>query len=45
MEEKSATLQLGRRIYQLPIEKIVPNPRQPRRHFDETALRELAQEE
>ena len=43
MEEKSSTLQLGRRIYQLPIEKIVPNPRQPRRYFDETALRELAQ--
>jgi len=43
MEEKSSTLQLSRRIYQLPIEKIVPNPRQPRRHFEETALKELAQ--
>merc|ERR1712173_483508 len=26
----------------VPIEKIRPNPDQPRRHFDETALEELA---
>ena len=30
------------RIYQIPIERIVPNPRQPRRHFDEKALEVLA---
>lgn len=33
----------SRQIHLLPIEKIAPNPRQPRRHFDETALRELAE--
>ena len=33
----------SRQIQFLPIEKIAPNPRQPRRHFDETALRELAE--
>lgn len=31
------------RTYELiPVSRIVPNPQQPRRHFDETALRELA---
>ncbi len=30
------------RIYQIPIDRIVPNPRQPRRRFDEDRLRELA---
>ena len=42
MEEKKRDLFQSRRIHQLPIDKIVPNPRQPRRHFDEQALRELA---
>ena len=42
MEEKKRELFQSRRIHQLPIDKIVPNPRQPRRHFDEQALRELA---
>ena len=32
----------SKQIRMVPIEKISPNPRQPRRHFDETALRELA---
>lgn len=33
----------GRRSDQrLPVEKLVPNPDQPRRHFDDTALAELA---
>lgn len=32
----------SRHIQYLPIEKIAPNPRQPRKHFDEAALRELA---
>lgn len=30
------------RIYQIPIERIIPNPRQPRRHFDGQAMQELA---
>ncbi|MCI9444597.1 MAG: ParB/RepB/Spo0J family partition protein [Oscillospiraceae bacterium] len=30
------------RIHMLPIERISPNPRQPRRHFPEQPLRELA---
>lgn len=42
MEEKKRDLFQSRRIHQLPIDKIIPNPRQPRRHFDEQALRELA---
>ena len=42
MEEKKRDLFQSRRIHQLPIDKIVPNPRQPRRHFDEQALRELS---
>lgn len=32
----------SRRIHMIPIERIVPNPRQPRRLFDPTALQELA---
>lgn len=31
------------RIYQIAIEHIVPNPRQPRRRFEEQPLRELAE--
>ena len=31
------------RIEELPIEAIKPNPYQPRKHFDESALQELAQ--
>jgi len=43
MEAQKNTPRLSRRIYQIPIEKIVPNPSQPRRHFEEQPLRELAQ--
>ena len=43
MEENRGTLQLSRRIYQIPIDRIIPNPRQPRRFFEEQSLRELAQ--
>ena len=42
MEEKKRDLFQSRRIHQLPIDKIISNPRQPRRHFDEQALRELS---
>ena len=41
--EKKQTLFQSNRIYQIPIERIVPNPRQPRRHFDSQAMRELAE--
>ncbi len=30
------------RVQHLPVERLAPNPDQPRRHFDETALAELA---
>ena len=32
----------GARVALLPIDRIVPNPGQPRHHFDQTALEELA---
>jgi len=34
---------LSRRVLYLPIEKVYPNPSQPRRYFDEAALREMSQ--
>ena len=43
MEEKQSFTYEARRIFHIPIEKIAPNPRQPRRHFEEKALQELAQ--
>ena len=33
----------GARVALLPIDRIVPNPGQPRHHFDQTALEELAE--
>ena len=42
MEAKKPQLYQSARIHQIPIERIIPNPQQPRRSFDETALRELA---
>ena len=32
----------GRQAYSLPVDRIWPNPRQPRKDFDEYALMELA---
>lgn len=32
----------GEAVFQIEVDKIVPNPHQPRREFDEDALRELA---
>jgi ParB family chromosome partitioning protein len=32
----------GHDIVQMPVDKLVPNPGQPRKHFDETELKELA---
>ena len=42
-EQKKSGLFQSNRIYQLPIERIAPNPRQPRRYFEEQSLRELAE--
>ena len=43
MEQNHAGLFQSNRICQLPIDRIAPNPRQPRHHFDERSLRELAE--
>jgi len=32
----------GVRVEEIPVEKITPNPFQPRKHFDESALKELS---
>lgn len=42
MQTTKNTLFQSGRIHMLPIERISPNPRQPRRHFPEQPLRELA---
>ena len=42
MQATKNTLFQSGRIHMLPIERISPNPRQPRRHFSEQPLRELA---
>ena len=42
MQAVKNTLFQSGRIHMLPIERISPNPRQPRRHFPEQPLRELA---
>ena len=43
MQTMKNTLFQSGRIHMLPIERISPNPRQPRRHFPEQPLRELAE--
>jgi ParB family chromosome partitioning protein len=40
--DNSLLLDESERIQKLPVEKVSPNPDQPRRLFDETALKELA---
>ena len=42
MERADRQLYQSRRIRLLPVDKIAPNPRQPRRRFEEQPLRELA---
>ena len=42
MQLTKSGLYQSSRIHMLPIERITPNPRQPRRHFAEQPLRELA---
>lgn len=41
LEQQTNSAQVGP-VMSLPVESLVPNPDQPRRHFDETALAELA---
>lgn len=43
MEPKRTVQYQSRCIHQIPIEKIAPNPRQPRRHFEEQSLHALAE--
>jgi ParB family chromosome partitioning protein len=40
--DKSILLTADDRVEKIPIAKLQPSPYQPRKHFDETALRELA---
>jgi ParB family chromosome partitioning protein len=40
--DASLLTEKGERVQQLPVEKVQPNPDQPRKHFDENALEELA---
>ncbi|HVW23679.1 MAG TPA: ParB/RepB/Spo0J family partition protein [Candidatus Saccharimonadales bacterium] len=40
--DKQALLSRGEQIEELPVEQLQANPHQPRRHFDEAALAELA---
>lgn len=42
MQATKNTLYQSGRIHMIPIERISPNPRQPRRHFPEQPLREMA---
>lgn len=42
MQTTKCTLYQSNRIHMIPIERISPNPRQPRKHFPEQPLRELA---
>ena len=42
MEERTQAPRLGRRVCRIPIERIAPNPDQPRRVFDSGELRALA---
>ncbi len=40
--DKSLLLTAEDRIEKIPLKQLQPNPRQPRKHFDETALEQLA---
>ena len=43
MEQRQTVQLKSRSIHQIPIDKIAPNPRQPRRHFEEQSMRSLAE--
>lgn len=40
--DTSRAIEQGERLVRVPLSKIHPNPKQPRRHFDQTALEDLA---
>ena len=40
--DKSLLLTTEDRVEKIPLGQLQPNPNQPRQHFDETALKELA---
>ena len=40
--DKSLLLETGERIEKIPLEQLKPNPYQPRQHFDDAGLQELA---
>ena len=42
MEQNHEKLKREEKIHSIPVNKIIPNPNQPRKVFDETALKELA---
>lgn len=41
--DNSVLLNEDERIQKLPVDKLSPNPKQPRQHFDDVALKELAE--
>lgn len=41
--EQQRAEESGRKLREIPVDQIVPNPHQPRRHFDETGLERLGQ--
>lgn len=41
--DKSILLTADDRVEKIPVDKLTPNPHQPRHYFDETALKELAE--
>ncbi len=40
--DKSLLLSPEDRVEKIPVDKLLPNPQQPRKHFDDTSLHELA---
>lgn len=40
--DKSLLLEVGERVEKIPLDKLQPNPYQPRKYFDESALQDLA---
>jgi ParB family transcriptional regulator, chromosome partitioning protein len=40
--KKEEPLQMSQSVFQIELEKIIPNPDQPRRNFDQSALQDLA---
>src|SRR5271163_4156780 len=40
--DKSLLLEAGERVEKIPLDQLKPNPYQPRQHFEDQALQELA---